>query len=163
MVVDIDSKSVVFERDVETGFYSAAMSHDGKYLAAGSGDNIIRLWDLESNDPNCTELRGHVAGVWSLAFSPDGRTLASAGDDRRVKLWSTETDREILTLHTTSDRPLFQLSFLGDGRYLAGNYMVDSLGDSWNFKRTDGYRVWNAPSPGETEAITRARMKHSVP
>jgi eukaryotic-like serine/threonine-protein kinase len=58
--------------------WMVAFSPDGRYLASGSWDSTIKVWDLtapESAEP--VTLRGHAGFVQSLAFSPDGRRLAS--------------------------------------------------------------------------------------
>ena len=58
----------------------------GKALASASGDDTLKLWDVNSG----TEIRslaGHSGEVWAVAFSPDGKTLASASSDKTLKLW----------------------------------------------------------------------------
>src|SRR5579862_6048736 len=64
---------------------SAAVSPDGRIVAASSGWGMIYLWDATSGK----ELRritnpGHRE-IEALAFSPDGKTLASAGE--QLHLW----------------------------------------------------------------------------
>ena len=120
VVVDRLTKEIIFEKELRYGCYCAAVSHDGKTLATGSGDGIIRLWDLRNEGAACRELRGHVAGVWLLDFSPDDLTLASYADDRKVKLWNPNTAREFFTLHTCQDQPLGSLRFSSDGEQLVG-------------------------------------------
>lgn len=73
-----------------------ALSPDGKLLASGAKDKIIRLWDAVTG----TELRqitGHQAMVAELAFSPDGARLASLDDwDGKVlRLWEVDGGRQI--------------------------------------------------------------------
>jgi WD40 repeat protein len=52
-------------------------SPDGKRLATGGDDRVVRLWDVDTGAELLT-LRGHSGGVQALAFRPDGRCLASA-------------------------------------------------------------------------------------
>jgi hypothetical protein len=57
---------------------SVALSRDGNYLAVGSFDGNIRLWQVTDGKLVLT-LKGHSCLVWSVAFSPDSTLLASGG------------------------------------------------------------------------------------
>jgi len=61
-------------------------SPDGKLLATGAGDKMLKVWDAAAGK----ELAAlqHPTWVTSVAFAPDGRTLATACDDQTVRLWS---------------------------------------------------------------------------
>ncbi len=69
---------------------SVAFSPDGRWLASGSGDRTIRVWDVENLDAVPRVLNGHEDWVGSVAFSPDGQWLASGSDDRTVRVWDME-------------------------------------------------------------------------
>jgi len=63
-----------------------AVSPDGRWLVAGSGEHI-RRWDLGTGREE-SPLVGHLDVVTALAFAPDGHTLASGSKDRTIRLWS---------------------------------------------------------------------------
>ena len=68
------------------GVRTLAVDQQGRYLAAASGDNRIRIFDLDQNKPIKT-LEGHQSLVRSLAIHPDQRTLVSGSFDGTVRLW----------------------------------------------------------------------------
>jgi WD40 repeat protein len=77
-------------------FNSVAFSPDGRWLASGSADYTVKLWDAFSGEL-VRSLEGHQSSVLSVAFSPDGRWLASGSNDNTVKLWEVETGAEVET------------------------------------------------------------------
>ena len=96
---------------------SVSFSPDGKMIASGGQDEIVRLWDVDTRTEIGT-LEGHTGYVSSVAFSPDGKTLASGSDDGTVRLWDVDTQTEIGTLegHTYA---VNSVAFSPDGKTLA--------------------------------------------
>lgn len=125
-------------------------------LAAGSADNIIRLWDLQQPpDHQLRELRGHTDGVSSVAFSPDGKWLASGSwkIDRTVRLWNLDQpDAESIPFtgegHTES---VTSVTFSPDGKTLASAsddktvrlWQVDQPHAAPTILRNHNGRVWS--------------------
>ena len=72
----------------------AAFSVNDSYLALGSFDNSVQVWesnpDLEFNKPYQT-LRGHSDVVQAITFSHDGIYIVSGSRDKTVQMWSMIT------------------------------------------------------------------------
>lgn len=77
--------------------WALAFAPDGKTVASGGADNMIRLSDVQTGKELRT-LKGHAHLVLSLAFSPDGRILASGSYDETLRLWDPRSGASTLTL-----------------------------------------------------------------
>ena len=85
-----------------TGPVSAvAIAPDGTWLATGSDDGTVRIWDPATGQQRAT-LTGHTGYVTAVAIAPDGTWLATASDDGSVRIWDPATgqQRATLTGHT---------------------------------------------------------------
>lgn len=63
-----------------------AFSADGRFLATGSDDHKIRLWETRSYELQST-LDGHRHYVNGVVFSPDGKLVVSGSHDQKVGIW----------------------------------------------------------------------------
>lgn len=83
---------------IDAGITSVALSPDGKLVAAGSLDTMVRVWNV-STGQQVERLKGHKDSVYSVAFSPDGKCLVSGSLDRTLRIWDlTGTKREVESL-----------------------------------------------------------------
>jgi len=111
---------------------SMAYSSDGRYLATGSQDGTVMVWDRRTWQPVHTWKEGHSRHVYGVAFDPSGRYLATGGADTRVLVWDLSTGMVLHTLRGHAGT-INQLAFGPDGPRLA-SASEDGTVRVWDFQ-----------------------------
>ncbi len=91
-----DRPDLVVQSGHTSSVGSLAFSPDGRYIASGSRDRTVKVWDVDSGMELRTFAR-HNGLVKTVAFSPNGRFVASGGQDKIIRLWDITTGREVRT------------------------------------------------------------------
>jgi WD40 repeat protein len=104
-----------------SGIGAVAISADCRWLARGSSDGTVRLWNLATKDPSASPavLTGHEKAVNAVAFTPDNRWLASGSVDGTARLWD-------LTAKDPASNPVI---LRGDDRAI--NTLMISADNHW--------------------------------
>jgi WD40 repeat protein len=63
-----------------------ALSPDGRTVAGGCAEGVVKLWDSAPGEERQTLFR-HTGSVSMATFSKDGRWLATAGPDNIIRPW----------------------------------------------------------------------------
>lgn len=100
-----------------TEIETVCVSQNGKIMASGASDGIIRLYDMVTGKAG-HKVAGHQNAVLSLGFSPDGQTLASGSADGTICLWDVNSGQKILDLQGDKSG-IRSLDFSPDGKILA--------------------------------------------
>jgi hypothetical protein len=95
---------IVVDQKAATIIRRLRLSPDGKLLAVGDDEGIVRIVRLETFEVVRT-IRAHSQRVSDLDFSPDNRTLLSAGRDGAIRYWDIENGRQTRELRAPNSIP----------------------------------------------------------
>lgn len=151
---DAQKPDRVFENGHLAAVTALAFSPDGRWIASGSQDKTIRIWDVTTGHEQRV-LKGHSNPVTALAFSPDGQWLASSSEDGTVRVWdpATGTSNSTFSLGAGFAEDVV---FSPDGRFLVasaaaadeGGNSVIAIHDAISGEKIHAITVeWNNATP----------------
>jgi WD40 repeat protein len=95
---DVLLKSNFYSNDLGVYSHSLVFSPGGEWLAAGSRDGRIRLWQvIKENEGFAINtapermIEAHAKGVNTLSFNQNGEWLVSGGNDAMARVWEVST------------------------------------------------------------------------
>lgn len=74
------------EGSANEAMLSVSVHHDGKLLASGGADRLVKLWRYDEGD--CFAVgSAHTGEVCRCVFSPDGKMLVTADTHGALMFW----------------------------------------------------------------------------
>ncbi|GAU07966.1 WD40 repeat domain-containing protein [Desulfoplanes formicivorans] len=119
--------------------HAIAFSPDGRLLAAGSEDGIVRIWDMDQGTL-VHSFHGHGGTVGCLAWI-DASRLVSGGDDGRILVWGMDELAPIGTLSGHTGR-VACLAVSPDGTMLVSGSHDGSVRE-WDLAAMQHVRQWS--------------------
>jgi WD40 repeat protein/tetratricopeptide (TPR) repeat protein len=93
-IYDVQTGAPASPLFAQAGGGPARFSPDGRRIAVGDRQGVIRLWDVATGEA-VTEALGRGAPVLLLQFSADGQRILSADADGVVQVWDADTGDRI--------------------------------------------------------------------
>ncbi|MCJ1471837.1 U3 small nucleolar RNA-associated protein 13 [Lambiella insularis] len=78
----------------QSGDLKTPRSSRGVQVATAGGDGLVKIWDTNSGECDCT-LDNHTDRVWALAVNPEDNMIVSGGGDSVVTFWKDTTSSTI--------------------------------------------------------------------
>ena len=85
-----------------TGARAIALSEDGHTVITGSGDKIIRVWDVNSGQ-EAGKMEGHAAPITAVRISRSGRYIVSGSADKTIRVWDRHNGNEIARFYADAE------------------------------------------------------------
>lgn len=129
--------------------YSARYRHDGRLIAAGGEEGIVRTFDAASG-ASLRQLQGHKAPVHAVRWSHDGLHLMSASDDKLLKLFDVSCEECVWTGGGHADYARAVASS-GPHHWISGSY--DHKACLWDTRTRDTRPVFRCDHGAPIEDV----------
>jgi WD40 repeat protein len=127
-VWDLTSKSQA-RQSHSRGLTDAKWSPDGQFLATGSLDNTVRIWD--SVDNALVVIFDHPESILNLSWSPDSLQLAATDRDGSIRVW--DVDSQSFQKMPDQERIKFtDLAWSPNGGRIIATSEFDQVGMIWD-------------------------------
>ncbi|OAX36721.1 WD40 repeat-like protein [Rhizopogon vinicolor AM-OR11-026] len=136
----------------DDGVYTIALSPKGNTIAAGSGDGIVKLWDVEVGKV-VAKSKGHAFTVWTICWSADGEGVVSGSTDGTAGLWDVEPSGKIV---------LDQLIKTGHEYVYAVIYSPDMTMVATGGYNENGVKIWDVRTGGLLSTIQHEETVFSL-
>jgi WD40 repeat protein len=142
----VNDGALVWSFKAEQEVERVAFSPDGKFLAAGGEDDLLRLFDPATG--KLLQSIPHNAGIDSLRWSPDGTLIATGQEDGLVRLWRAPAFQQVAQFKI--EGAINELDFTADQKLLA------VIGDK------SGVRLLRVPDLSLVRVVHRANIAPTI-
>jgi WD40 repeat protein len=126
---------------------AVSWSPDGRWIATGSGDSFVRVWNAETGELE-QRLSGHTGEVITVDWGPDSRRLVSGGSDGTARVWEVDEaeGREVFRLAKQPTQLGTLAAFSPDGeQVLTGDIGIGAV-QIWDLSLQGDAEVMNLPT-----------------
>lgn len=146
--------------------FDLAWSPRDLYLATGSVDNLVIVWNASRWGEIVARLEGHTGLVKGVCWDPVGRFLCSQSDDRTLRVWRTADWKMEVSVKrpfsaTAGTTALLRCNWSPDGRYIVSAHSVNNGGPTAAIVDRGNWRS-DKDFVGHRKAVTCTRFCGSM-
>ncbi|XP_050301277.1 protein HIRA homolog isoform X2 [Anthonomus grandis grandis] len=139
--------------------------HDG-WLASGSIDNTVIVWNAHKFPEKVAHLTNHTGLVKGVTWDPVGKYLASQSDDKSLRIWRTSdwNQQEVITdpfIDCSATTHVLRCSWSPDGQYLVSAHAMNGGGPTAQIIEREGWKH-EKDFVGHRKAITCVRFNSNI-
>ncbi|MFM7184055.1 MAG: WD40 repeat domain-containing serine/threonine protein kinase [Planctomycetota bacterium] len=138
--------------------HAVAVSGDGRTIAVGGADGVLRILRAADGRWSVSESRAHDE-INDVCLSSDGRMVATVGQDGRLRWWSTTDPTTSAGEAAAAGGPLYAVAFSADGStlwYGGQDRVLRRVGTAAGESTRDVIHLADAGGDGaEIEALAR--------
>ena len=149
----------------QTNTNCAVFGPDGRFVAIGSRDKTLRLWDTSTRGWYGTPMK-HDGEVVCVAFHPDGSMIATGSQKGIARVWDTNSCQSIGP-PLIREEPIETIAFSGDGRNLVAGtqkktfLQMTQVGKAWS-RSTSGMWLASMYLHIRSQVFAMRQTGHSV-
>lgn len=158
-IYEVATRQIVYTyQDHTDSIHVVAWSPDGKYVASGSQDTTIRVWE-PLNGQTHLKYVGHSGDIAALCWSSDSKKIVSAAQDYVVHIWEPDSGNTLYTHQYSSGAPMGKVAWSHNSQLIAaypGTGSIDILDAQLTIKQTiqTGVAFDFSWSPDDTRLAT---------
>jgi WD40 repeat protein len=145
-VTDVASRKEVHRYEASDGFVHAAVSPDGRRVAAAAYNRPVLLWDGGSSPKPAAFRPGLFEVVNCLAFSADNKQLVWGCADGSVRTWEGESPDSKPTPLAGHKKAITSVAYSPDNTMVAAS-AIDGRVIVWDAATRERLIEWQFPGP----------------
>jgi len=154
-------KTIADKSGLEQGqghFSSVVFTQDGKFLATSQIGGVLKVWNMESNNPSLT-MGNLKCEIWSLISIPKSNLVISGNAHGEIDVWDIKKGVKVKQLQKVQEIKVDGGHTSIDGSLAVLNLAYSEKHDILAAKAYNSIRVWNVNSGKKIKTFTTTNME----